>query len=341
MFEAQKSGQLDISGQMAPAQAPLVPIGESSDLHFDVRVDANGYRWWYIDAFSDDGQCGLTIIIFIGCVFSPYYARARKRGAANPWDFCSINAIFYGPDRKRWALTERTQGAMEVDASRFKVGPSIVTRTPAGLRIELDEICVPFPSRLRGTVEVSFSELSKQCFALDSLEQHRWWPIAPSAKVAVNLHRPNLQWSGTAYVDSNAGTVPLESTFRGWHWTRTEQQSGRGYIFYNRQFWDGTNQALAVSYDQSNNLDVSDGESEDSVLPATPIWRCQRPVVCTEPRAQLLKTFEDTPFYARSKLHVGCEGKLVPAMHEYVDLARFQRAWVQTLLPFRMPRRGG
>lgn len=339
MFEAQKSGQLNKRAMGAPPQAPLVPNDESSDIHFDVRVDANGYRWWYIDAFSDDGRSGLTLIIFIGCVFSPYYARARRKGPADPWDHCSVNAIFYGPDRKRWALTERNQAALEVSASRFKVGSSTVNRTPQGLRIELDEICVPIPSRLRGTVEVAFPETTRQCFALDSLEQHRWWPIAPSAKVLVDLHRPNLRWLGNAYVDSNAGTVPLESTFRGWHWTRTEPQSGRGHIFYNRQFWDGSNQAFSISYDEANKLEINDGRGEASALSATPIWRCQRPVVCAEPSARVVKTLEDTPFYARSKLLMGCEGQLVPAMHEYVDLARFERTWVQTLLPFRMPRR--
>ncbi len=47
---------------------------------------AGGYAWWYVDALSDDGRHGLTLIAFIGSVFSPYYAwRAgggRSRRAA-------------------------------------------------------------------------------------------------------------------------------------------------------------------------------------------------------------------------------------------------------------------
>ena len=31
-------------------------------------------------------------------------------------------------------------------------------------------------------------------------------------------------------------------------------------------------------------------------------------------------------------------GEQYAAMHEYVDLNRFERPWVQQLLPFRMPR---
>ena len=46
---------------------------------FDTPVAPGGYAWWYIDALSDDGRCGLTIIAFIGSVFSPYYALARRR----------------------------------------------------------------------------------------------------------------------------------------------------------------------------------------------------------------------------------------------------------------------
>ena len=49
---------------------------------FSLAVATNGYAWWYVDALSDDGQHGLTIIAFIGSVFSPYYARARRLGAA-------------------------------------------------------------------------------------------------------------------------------------------------------------------------------------------------------------------------------------------------------------------
>ena len=49
---------------------------------FDQPVAPGGYLWWYIDAISDDGQYGLTIIAFVGSVFSPYYALARGLKAA-------------------------------------------------------------------------------------------------------------------------------------------------------------------------------------------------------------------------------------------------------------------
>ena len=50
-------------------------------------VPHGGYAWWYVDALSDDGRHGLTIIAFVGSVFSPYYAlraAARRRRPARP-----------------------------------------------------------------------------------------------------------------------------------------------------------------------------------------------------------------------------------------------------------------
>jgi carotenoid 1,2-hydratase len=48
---------------------------------FDRAVPAGGYSWWYVDAISDDGRYGLTVIAFIGSVFSPYY---KQSGRADP-----------------------------------------------------------------------------------------------------------------------------------------------------------------------------------------------------------------------------------------------------------------
>jgi hypothetical protein len=54
------------------------------------------YLWWYVDALSDDGRHGLTIIAFVGSVFSPYYAWAHARGPALADDHCAINVALYG-----------------------------------------------------------------------------------------------------------------------------------------------------------------------------------------------------------------------------------------------------
>ncbi len=50
-----------------------------ADLASTRRSRPAATRWWYVDALSDDGRHGLTLIAFIGSVFSPYYAWARRR----------------------------------------------------------------------------------------------------------------------------------------------------------------------------------------------------------------------------------------------------------------------
>jgi len=54
----------------------------------------------------------------------------------------------------------------------------------------------------------------------------------------------------------------------------------------------------------------------------------------------VLRTLEDTPFYARSMVQAQLCGEEVVAMHETLDARRFASPLVQALLPWRMPRRG-
>jgi carotenoid 1,2-hydratase len=53
---------------------------------------------------------------------------------------------------------------------------------------------------------------------------------------------------------------------------------------------------------------------------------------------QLLRTLEDTPFYARSLIAADVGGERGTGLHESLCMRRFSKGWVQTLLPFRMPR---
>jgi carotenoid 1,2-hydratase len=74
-------------------------------------------------------------------------------------------------------------------------------------------------------------------------------------------------------------------------------------------------------------------------LPAT-AWRIARRTRAdagTTPR--VVQTLEDAPFYSRTWLETQLLGETAPAIHESLDLDRFDAGWVQCLLPFRMPRR--
>ena len=50
------------------------------------------YEWWYFDAHSTDGQWALVCIWFLGCPFSPYYARSVQGQTSDPF---KANAVFF------------------------------------------------------------------------------------------------------------------------------------------------------------------------------------------------------------------------------------------------------
>jgi len=120
---------------------------------FDRPVAPNGYAWWYVDALSDDGRHGITLIAFIGSVFSPYYAAARRRGPADPRHYVALNVALYG-DVRRWTMTERGRTRLHTDATQMVVGPSALTWRDDRLTFDINEVTMPIPSRLRGTVRV-------------------------------------------------------------------------------------------------------------------------------------------------------------------------------------------
>ena len=318
------------------AQAALAGKG----IGFDAVVPRDGYRWWYLDAFSDDGNSALTIIVFIGSVFSPYYFRARRANRGDPENFCSVNAILYGPDRRRWAMTERGRADLDRDATFISIGSSRVLDHDNGkLVFQVDEVCNPLPTRLVGQVEVQTGPLGEQCFNLDPQSQHRWWPAAPAAQVSLNFTRPNLQWQGRGYLDSNAGVVPLEDTFSDWHWQRSELSGDGGHIHYDACLLDGNPQSLALHFNEQNLTRPMTTDALPGPVAATPIWRAGRQCRQIGTHSAVEQTLEESPFYARSVLNVDTGLGQQRVMHESLHLNRFRAPWMQWMLPVRMPRR--
>ena len=193
---------------------------------------------------------------------------------------------------------------------------------------------MPFGQRVVGQVSVSFERPSEECFELNGVGEHWWWPIAPVAGIKVALERPGLRWSGAAYVDSNYGSRPIETGFASWNWCRGHDAEGDCQIHYDAQLSGGGEKRLSLSVDRSGAL-VRTPSPDLQQLPRGPIWRVARPARLPH-QAGRVTTLEDTPFYTRSEIQVG-GGQF---MHESLDLHRFCRPWVQFLLPFRMPRKG-
>jgi carotenoid 1,2-hydratase len=313
------------------------PLGGSlpdGGLRFDQLVGRNGYAWWYVDALSDDGQSGISIIAFIGSVFSPYYAFARRKGLTDPLNHCAINVAVYRKRGSRWAMTERPRSAVSRTPDSFTVGPSHLSWDGKSLMININEFTVPIPGRIRGAVRVVPTAITSQAFMLNENGRHQWWPIAPCARVQVRLDHPRLRWQGDGYFDMNRGDAPLEQGFSGWQWTRGAMQDGTA-ILYEAQRRDGSRVDLALTFDAQGRM--REFEPPSSIDLGRTSWRIKRNVR-SEETPRVIRTLEDAPFYARSVVSAELLGEPVTLMHESLSLDRFKRPLVQAMLPFRMPR---
>lgn len=304
---------------------------------FAARLTADGYAWWYLDASSDCGEHGLTIIAMLGCVFSPWYAAARRRGPTDPLAHSALNVALYGKGGRRWALTERGRHDVERNATQLSIGTSALEWDGSRLTVRIDEITSPWPTRLRGTVTLRPSMALSTPYVIDAVGRHLWVPISPHCEVQVDFSHPALRWRGLAYLDANEGSAPLEQDFIGWNWSRaTTAEASR--IFYDTRFAGDTDgRALSLRIDTQGRVESAPSPPLRN-LPRTR-WGIERATRCdAEASPRLIETLESGPFYARSLVATQAEGQRYTAFHESVSLQRFSKRWVQTLLPVRLPR---
>lgn len=314
------------------------PVVSQTGPNFAVPVANDGYAWWYVDALSDCGRHGLTMIAMLGCVFSPWYAAARRRGSTDPLEHSALNVALYGESGHRWALTERARRDVARDAGSLTIGPSHLLWNGNRLDLTINEITSPWPSRLRGKVTLHPEFLLSQAYAIDRLGEHLWVPTAPRCRIEVEFTQPALRWSGTAYLDANQGTNPLESAFDSWNWSRAANDSA-SRIFYDTRWLDEPTTGRMISL-----LIDRQGKVEERVPPPrhalpTTAWGIRRETRCdANANASVLKTLESGPFYARSLVQTRADGHDWTAFHESVSLRRYAARWVQTLLPVKLPR---
>jgi carotenoid 1,2-hydratase len=342
---------------------------------FNEPVADNGYLWFYIDALSDDGKYALTIIAFVGCVFSPFYAKARRENPAgvNPMNHCAINIALYAGvdgqavnrhDLQQWAMTECSSAdgtsKVEISKTRFKVSSTTLNWDGQQLTIDIDELSIPFPAPksiqapfsrpVRGKVVVTPLAIFNESHALDVALKHQWRPIAPLSRVEVQMVSPDITWQGAAYWDSNAGSEPLEAAFRSWNWSRTKPtktNAATDIIYHLMRYGatkNGTKDSTTFKLAKRFSVTKTGGKVADFVVPpdaalSQSAWGIPRHTVCdalTIPT--VIKTVEDTPFYARSIVSTSMNGAHVTMFHESLLLTRFSTRWVQALLPFKIRR---
>jgi carotenoid 1,2-hydratase len=243
----------------------------------------------------------------------------------------------YPEGGRRWTMTERGRGHVQIEPTVFRVGTSHLHWDGTALHIMLDEWTAPWPTRLRGRIRVTPSAWSGARFALDAAARHRWTPLAPQAAVDVELSQPQWRWQGHGYLDGNDGDRALEEDFAQWQWSRAALADGGGLVFYDVTRRDGSAQALALQFDRDA-MHRAVEPPPVTALAAT-AWGLKRGMHSDAP-AEVLRTLESGPFYARSLLRAAYRGHTLTPVHESLSLDRFRRGWVQALLPFRMPRRG-
>lgn len=303
---------------------------------FGQSAPKGGYIWWYVDGISADGKHAITLIAFVGSVFSPYYAIARGVGFGDPQNHCALNVALYGRSGKYWTLTERTRRDLDRQANTIQIGPSRLDWDGKTLTVFIDEVTVPFPSRVLGTVRLRPQALTKRAFALDTQGRHCWHPIAPCAEIEVTMQHPSLRWSGRAYWDCNFGDEPLEAAFQEWDWTRA-QLGDSTTVLYDITPRGAPPYTLALRFDPTGKIDTFQPPPRAALH--TTYWRVRRYARSDDGRPSVLQTLEDTPFYARSLIAAHILGTKTLGVHESLSLKRVANPVVRAMLPFRMPRR--
>ncbi|MCM2562032.1 carotenoid 1,2-hydratase [Lutimaribacter sp. EGI FJ00015] len=283
---------------------------------------------------SDCGSRALSVIGFIGSVFSPWYAWSGRR---DPENHCCINVATYGPGG-RFTMTDRGRSALRKTGGALTVGPSAMRWQDGKLLIEVNEWgALPMVTPVRGTIEVVPEAVTSVELPLTSDGAHVWRPFAPVARVSVALEAKGWQWQGHAYFDANFGTRALEQDFAFWTWGRFPEADG-ATCFYDATRLDGTRLAQAVHFDRAGNAGAI------TPPPLHPMkrsmWAVRRETrgdAGCQPR-QVMNML-DAPFYSRSMVRTVLGGVESVGVHEALDLRRFRSPLLKPMLAFRVPRR--
>ncbi len=273
--------------------------------------------------------------MFVGSVFSPYYHWAGRR---EPEDHCAFNVALYGPGVGRWSMTERGRSRLWRDQTTLSIGPSVLRRDGDAFVLDISEVAAPVPRALRGRIRLNPHGLADRAFAIDSHGRHRWMPLAPACAVEVDFAEPSLSWKGHGYVDTNAGDEPVESAFAQWNWSRAHLGADGSAVLYDVIEKDGATRSIAARYDR--NAVAEEFQPPPRVALPRTRWFLPRGTQAEDGgTVRVVRTLEDTPFYARSELETRLFGQQVAAVHESLSVTRLDTPVVRMMLPFRMPRR--
>ncbi|MEM6481683.1 MAG: carotenoid 1,2-hydratase [Pseudomonadota bacterium] len=283
----------------------------------------------------DDGRRAISIIAFIGSVFSPWYAWSGRR---EPENHVCINVATYGPGG-RFAMTDRGRTALRQTRDNFTVGPSSLRWQNGQLIIDVDERgALPALGRVKGQITVTpKTPISDVELPLTEDGAHIWRPFAPTCDIDVDLHESDWQWRGHGYFDANFGTRALEQDFTHWSWGRFPREDG-STCFYDLRRIDGSRLKTGVD------LDAEGFARLVTPPPDAPLRRTGWGIARTTPcdpgyTPRQTQPMLDAPFYCRSVVRTRIEGHETTGVHEVLDLTRFRSPLIKPMLAVRVPRR--
>ncbi|MDP4990677.1 MAG: carotenoid 1,2-hydratase [Marivita lacus] len=283
---------------------------------------------------SSDGTRAVSVIGFIGSVFSPWY---RWSGRKNPENHVCINVATYGPGG-RFTMTDRGTPALRQTQDTFTVGPSSMRWQNGKLVIDINELSgPPLISRVRGTITVTPSAITQVELPLTEDGAHVWRPFGPVSDISVDLEAAGWQWKGHGYFDANFGTRSLEEDFAYWTWGRYPAVGG-STCFYDAIRLDGSELGSGFHFD-------ADGTASEIDLPPQlefkrSLWAVRRETRGDSGfRPRQVMNMLDAPFYSRSMVETQLDGEKTIGVHEALDLTRFRSPFLKPMLAVRVPRR--
>ena len=235
-------------------------------------------------------------------------------------------------------MTERGATHCHRDEHQFTVGPSQCRMEAGALVIDINEVAVPWPHRVCGQVRVRADTWFNFSTAIDPNGKHRWGPLAPSARIEVDLDHPAQRWQGHAYLDSNEGDEPIHHACHEWDWSRSILQDGSTAVMYDIQGKVGQQADKLLALRFMNDGNVQPFEAPPRQPMSATLWRIQRRMRSDSP-VRVVDQLEDTPFYQRALLSSELLGQTVQSFHETLYVPRLVSPLVQAMLPWRMPRR--
>jgi len=278
----------------------------------------------------------VSVIAFIGSVFSPWY---RWSGRRDPENHVCLNVATYGPGG-RFTMTDRGRAALRQSETTLRIGPSALHWQDGALRIEIDEVSgPPLVSRVRGTITLRPRAVTHVDLPLTPDGAHVWRPFAPVADIDVALETKGWHWTGHGYFDANFGTRALEEDFSFWTWGRYPTRTGAS-CFYDATRLDGSRLATAIRFGADGSAQV-----QTDPPPLTPmrrsLWAVKRETRADPgaPRPRQVKAMLEAPFYSRSMVETRIDGETSVGVHEALDLRRFRSPIIKPMLAVRVPRR--